>query len=153
MATPGRRGGRAFSAGPEPPRRAERRSRTELRRGPRTVAADSFVSPFEPPWPPGLWLSSRLAGAFSRRPAEFDFGDERVRQFHFGRRDSPSGNMDAKLGEPVELDPEPLGKDRREQGGRDGDDEEAGAGRAIACGEGGRVEGPVRAREPRRENL
>ena len=61
--------------------------------------------------------------------------------------------MNAKLREPVELEPEAPRKVRRQQGGRDGDDCEAGAGRAIAGQERWRIEGPVRASKPGSHDL
>ena len=73
-----------------------------------------------------------LRGAVSRRRGAFDLGRERVGQFDFGGRGAPPGNMDAEAGEPVELKSEAARKVRRQQGGRDGDDCEASAGRAIA---------------------
>ena len=95
---------------------------------------------------------NRRLEAFSSCPAEFDFGDERVRQFYFAAAFA-AGNVHAKLGEPVKLEPETLRKVRREQRGRDGDDGEAGAGRAIAGQERWRIEGPVRASKPGSHDL
>ena len=98
-------------------------------------------------------VSSRWTGAISSRPGALDLGGEHVGQFDFGRGGASPGNMNAKLGEPVELESEALWKVRREQSRRDRDDEEAGAGRAIARDERGRVERPVRACKPRSHDL
>src|SRR5271165_4797681 len=93
----------------------------------------------------------RPAEAVSRRPGAFDLGHERVGQFDFGGSDSPPGNMNAKLGEPLDLTTQPLWKIRREQGRSDGDDKEASAGRAVPAVERRRVERPVRASESCRQ--
>ena len=106
----------------------ERKCRGDLKQAPPTQSLRHFAAP----WPPDGRFSSRLAGAVSRRPGALDLGDERVGQFDFGRGGASPGNMNAKLGEPVELESQALRKVGREQRRRDGDDEKAGAGRAIA---------------------
>src|SRR6202050_3601364 len=78
---------------------------------------------------------------------------ERAWQLYVFGGGAPPGNMTAELEKPVELESEALRKVRREQSRRDRDDEEAGAGRAVTRGERGRVERPVRACKPRRQNL
>jgi hypothetical protein len=52
----------------------------------------------------GQPVSSRFAGGDSSRPGALDLGCEHVGQFDFGRGGAASGNMNAKLGEPVELE-------------------------------------------------